>query len=120
MEILQKLKEGQFAALDPLFNFPKLGHFEDGSGKPKPLLAGALISFAARKCLQHGKVEHLFAILEGQIACAPYVYWLSAVRDVSFFYYILNLSKKHTRLTWLSLHLPYGLSNLCRAKCRIG
>jgi hypothetical protein len=34
--ILQGLKEGPFAALDRIPNFPKVTAFEDGLGKPKP------------------------------------------------------------------------------------
>ena len=93
MENLHIPKEGGFAGLDPIFNFRKIAAFEDRLGKPKPLLGGAFRSFAGRKSVQHGTVEHYCAILKGKIVCSACAYWLLAARDVSFFYLSLNLSK---------------------------
>ncbi len=80
MENLHSPKEGRFAGLDAIPDFRKIAAFEDGLGKPKPLLGGTLSSFAALKCLQHGEVgrycvvlgpqdgiqEHFCAMLQGE------------------------------------------------------
>ena len=62
-DFLHGLREGPFAALDTIPDFRKIAAFEDGLGKPKPLLGGALSSFAALKCLQHGEVGRYFRML---------------------------------------------------------
>jgi hypothetical protein len=78
-EIPYGLKESQFAPLALLFYLSKTGQFEDRAGRLKPLLGEAFSRFAGRKCLQHGEVEHLNAILKGKIKYNADVYWLSAV-----------------------------------------
>ena len=45
-----------------------MGRFEQEPGRLKPLLGEALSSFAALKCLQHGKVGRYCIVLKPEAA----------------------------------------------------
>ncbi len=53
-----------------------MSQLEEDPARLKPLLGRAFSSFAGRKCVQHGAVEHYCPILKGIIAYTVYAFWV--------------------------------------------